>query len=108
MRRIGALAAALGIAGVAGAIFDANGQARAFDRTAQVAANIGGQSLERREIKRVQTLGLRRYFGKRGQKPRQSFAAPRRRNQQGRAVICARKHVDLMQVQRPALGGEPV
>lgn len=54
MGRVGALAAALGVGGVAGAVLDANGQARALNRAAQVAADVGGQRLERRDVEGVQ------------------------------------------------------
>ena len=56
MRRVGALAAALGVGGVAGAVLDPDRQARAFDRGAQVAADVGGQRLERRDVEGVEAL----------------------------------------------------
>ena len=44
---IGALPALLGIAGVAGAVLDPDGQAHLGDRAGQVALDIRGQGLER-------------------------------------------------------------
>ena len=92
MRRIGALSAALGVAGVAGAILDPYGQARAFNRTAQVAADVGRQRLERRDIQRVQALIAPRQFRERGQKPRQCLAAARGGYQQSGGIMCAVQH----------------
>jgi hypothetical protein len=57
MRRVGALAAALGVGGVAGAIFDADGQACAFDGGAEVAADVGGEGFEGRDVEGVEARG---------------------------------------------------
>ena len=108
MRRVGALAAALGIGGVAGAILDPDGQVRAFDRAAQVAADVGGERLEGRDVKGVEALMAARQFGQRRQEPRQRLAAPGGCDQQGGPGRAPRQHLALMGVQRPALGGEPV
>jgi hypothetical protein len=83
MRRVGALAAALGIAGVAGAILDPDRQPCAFDGGAQVAADVGGQRLQRRDVEGVQARpGCRPQFGQRGQEPGQRLAPARGRDQQ--------------------------
>ena len=76
MRRVGALAAALGLAGVAGAILDPDRQARAFDRTTQVAADVGGKCLEGGNVKCVQTVMAVCKFSERRQKARKGFATP--------------------------------
>ena len=56
VRRIAALALALGGRGVAGAGLDADRQAHLGDRRFQVARDIDGQRLERRDVERVQAL----------------------------------------------------
>ena len=50
MRRIGALAALLGIGGVAGPVLDPDGQAHFGDRCSQVALDVGGKGFERADI----------------------------------------------------------
>ena len=108
MRRVGALAAALGIGGVAGAVLDPDGKVGPFDRAAQVAADVGGERLEGRDVKGVEALMPICQFGQRGQKPRQRLAAPGGRDEQGGPCRPPRQHLVLMGVQGPALGGEPV
>ncbi len=108
MRRVGALAAALGVGGVAGAVLDTDRQGSALDRPAQVAADIGGQRLERRDVEGVQALGFRGDFGEGGQKACQRLAAAGGGDQQGGGLIGAGEHVKLVRVQRPALGFEPL
>src|SRR3989338_976626 len=108
MRWIGALAAAGGIAGVEGGILDADRQVCALDRRAKVAADVGGQCLERRNIQRVQALmGSIRQFGKAGQEPRQRLSAPRGRDQKRRFRPRTSQHIHLVRVQGPAFFGEP-
>jgi hypothetical protein len=108
MRRVGALAAALGVGGVAGAVLDADRQGGTLDRAAQVAADIGGQRLEGGDVEGVQALGFMRDFSKRGQESGQRLAAAGGGDQQGGGLIGAGEHVELVRVQRPALSFEPV
>ena len=109
MRRVSALFAALGIGGVAGAVFDADVEACAFDRGAQVAADVGGQRLQRRDVEGVQAGGRGcAKFGKRGQEPGKGFAATCGGDQERGGIGCTGQHVKLVRVQVPAFGGEPV
>jgi hypothetical protein len=109
MRRVGALAAALGVGGVAGAILDPDWQARAFDGGAEVAADVGGEGLERRDVEGVQALGRGlAKLGQGGQETRQRFAAAGWGDEEGGGGGSAVKHGLLVRVEGPATGGEPV
>ena len=57
MRWVGALAAALGVGGVAGAILDPDIQARALDGMTKIAADVGGEGLEGRDVKGMEAGG---------------------------------------------------
>ncbi len=109
MGRIGALFAALGVGGVAGAILNPDVQSRAFDRAAQVAADVGGKGLEGGNVEGVQAGGrLGPEFGEGRQESGKGLAAAGGGDQQGGGVIGAGQHIPLMRVQGPALGGEPL
>ena len=109
MRRVGALAAFGMGGGVAGAVLDPDGQAHLGHGGLQVALDIGGQRLERRDIEGVQARVVRGgEVGQRGQKPCQRLAAACGGDQEERRIMAARQHVKLMRMRRPALGLEPV
>ena len=90
-------------------------QANFIDRRHQVAPHILCQRLQRRDIKRVQSLGRRlaakrggRKGGKRRQEAREGFASAGIRHQQGITPFpCRRQHFSLVSPQRPAPAGKP-
>ncbi len=105
--RIGALPAADVAAGVAGAVLDPDGETRALDRGAEVAADVGGQRLQRRDVERVEARPRRgAKFGQRGQEPGQRLAAARGRHEEERGLLRTGQHLFLMRVERPAAGVE--
>ncbi len=108
MRRIGALAAALGVAGVAGPVLDPDRQGHLGHGRRQVAADIGGQRLERRDVEGVQTGMAVRALDQRRQEPGQRLAAPGGRDQEERGQSGTVEHVLLMRVDLPAALVEPV
>ena len=109
MRRIEALALTLVLRRVAGAGLDADWQAHFRNRIDQVAGDIDGQRLERRDIKRVQPLA--RGFGqlvKGRQKTGQRLARAGRGDQQCRAILAMGvKHRELMVARGPATRFKP-
>ena len=136
LRRIAALALALGGRRVAGARLDADRQPHLGDRRFQVARDIDGQRLERRDVERVQTalaahpaaggdeLALllpRSRSDERGerngtaaqlhqarQKSGERLAAAGRRDQQHRAAGARLgQQFELVRARRPAAAGEP-
>ena len=108
MRRVGALAAALGIGGVAGTILHTDIQGGPFDRGAQVAADIGGKRLERADVDGVQAGGRGgAKLGQCGQKTGKGLAATGGGNQERGGVGGAGQHGTLVGVEGPAFGGEP-
>jgi hypothetical protein len=56
VRRAGALAGLAVRRGITGAGLDADGQAHFLDRSQEVALDIVGQGLERRDVERVQAI----------------------------------------------------
>ena len=109
LRRIGALAAALALAGVAGAVLNADIQAHFRHRPGQIAPDIRRQRFQRRDIERVQP-GARGggQIGQHWQKPGQSLAAAGGGNQQKRRGLGPRQHRVLMRMQLPAARGKPI
>ena len=108
VRRVGTLAAALGVGGITGAILDADVQGGAFYRRAQVAADVGGQRLQGRDIKGVQAGGWGwAKLGQGRQEARKGFAATGGGDEQGGGILAAGQHIQLVRVQVPAFGGEP-
>jgi hypothetical protein len=76
MRRVGALAAALGVGGVAGAVLDPD-RRPAPSMGGQVAADVGGQRLEGRDVEGVQAGGRgRAKFGQVGRNPASVLPPP--------------------------------
>ncbi len=108
VRRIGALAAALGVARVAGPILDPDRQRHVGDGCRQVAPDVGGKRLERRDVESVQPRMPIGAFNERGQKPRQGLAATRGRDQEERGQARTVHHVLLMRMHGPAARGKPV
>ena len=130
LRRVAALALALRGRRVAGARLDADRQAHLGDRRFQVARDIDGERLERRDVERVQaalaahvaagrdefsffaarsrrTSGAAQLHQAR-QKSGQRLAAAGRRDQQDRtAGLCFAQKFELMGARRPAAAGEP-
>ena len=90
-----ALAQATALRRVAGAALGADRQLHLGDRHLEIAADVGGQRLERRDVERMQlalTLGVRQVLARsaalgeldqRGQEARQGLAAAGGRDQQG-------------------------
>ena len=109
MRRVHALALSLGLGGVAGAVLDPDLQAGAFDRGAEVAADVGRQRLERRDVEGVEAgrRGLPK-LGQGGEEARQGLAAAGGGDEQGGGGGGAVQHGLLVGMERPALGREPV
>ena len=108
MWRVGALAAFLGIGGVAGPILDPDGQAHFVDRGGQVAFDVGGKRFQRADIERVQAgVCAVRTFHQARQEPGHGFATPRGRDQQQGRVSGPVQHCLLMRVDGPAATVEP-
>ncbi len=75
----------------------------------EVAADVGGQRLQRRDVEGVEPRrGASASLDQRGQEPGQRLAAAGGRDQQQRGRVRARQHVRLVRVDRPAAGGEPI
>ena len=108
--RLAPLALALGLRRVAGAGLDLDAEAHVADRGAEVALDIDGERLERRDVERVQAcLRFVRQGQQAGQEAGQGLAATGRRDQQRRLAGLGRgDHLQLMAVGLPALRGEPV
>ena len=106
--RVGALAAALGVGGVAGTVLDPDRQVRTLDWAAQVAADVGGQGFEGRDVEGVEAGCGGGQFGEGGQETGESFAAAGGGDQKGGGVSGEAQHVKLVGVEGPALGVEPV
>ena len=116
VRRLAALAVAFRDRCIARARLDADRQAHLGNRLFQVAFDIDGERLQRRDVKRmdagradVVTLRPVRQFNERRQETRQRLAGARRRDQQRRpTLVVLVDQRELMRPRRPALGGEPV
>ena len=122
--RIAALALALRGRRVAGAGLDADRQAHLADRRFEVARDVDGERLQRRDVERVQALRAPQLLAGRDhparlgaalgklhqgrQEARQRLAAAGRRDQQHRAAVAgARQQFKLMGTRRPAARREP-
>jgi hypothetical protein len=115
--RVGALPCPFRLRRVAGPGFDPNRQAHFLDRFRQVAFDVDGQCLERRDVQGVQRpgtggarLGLAAggELGQARQKTGQGLARPGRRDQQHRASGCGLcQQFELMRARLPAAAGEP-
>jgi hypothetical protein len=94
---------------VAGAVLHPDRQPHLLYRDREIAADVGGQRLQRRDIERVQAGA--RIFGEveeRRQEPGQRLAAARGRDQKVRAAAARiGDQRQLMRVGRPAARGEP-
>ena len=87
MRRVGALAAALGIRGVAGAVLDPDFQGGTLNGQPKVAADVGGEGLEWRDVKCVQAGGRgRAQFGEGGEETGEGLAASGGGDEEGGGV----------------------
>ncbi len=106
VRRVDALAGALGGAGVGGAVLDADGEAELGDRRGEVAADVGGERLQRRDVEGVEA-GRRRGAERdeAGEEARQRLAAAGRGDEQRRGVGGAGEERELVRVRRPSRGG---
>ena len=104
-----ALAGALGRRRVARAAFDRHGEPHFRDGPHQIALDVVGERLQRRDVKRVDALGARLMnIDERGQKAGQRLAAPSRRNQKRRLPRIERlHHRPLIGMRLPAARGEP-
>ena len=109
VRRVGALFAALGVGGVAGAILHPDLQGGTFNGGAQVAADVGGEGLEGGDVEGVEAC--RRVwpqFREGGEESGEGLAASGRGDEEGGGVLGPLEHVKLVGVEGPAFGGEPV
>ena len=109
LRRADSLARLAVGRGVAGAGFDADGEAHFLDRRQQIALNIDRQGLQRRDVEGVEAFGrIVGEFANRREEPRQSLTGAGRRDQQG-ATPGPRplEHVELMPAGPPAPAREP-
>ena len=115
MRRPGALAF-LAVGGrIAAARLDLDGQPHLLDRRDQIALDVMGERLERRDIERVEPIGRcltlqprRAEGGQRRQEPRQRLACAGIRDQQSVASrIARREHFGLMAPHAPVAASEP-
>ena len=108
--RLLALALAPRMRRVAGARLDADRQAHLRDRRFEIARDVDGERLERRDIERVDALALDavREFDEARQEAGQRLAAAGRRDQQhvgsGLRLV---QHRELMRARRPAARAEP-
>lgn len=112
IRRAELLALALGVRRVAGAVFDGDRQAHLRNRFHQIALDIDGKRLQRRDIERMDAgeggagrdLAAAGEIGERGQKPGKRLAGAGRRNQQRAfAGLGAGEQFQLMGARAPAL-----
>ena len=108
VRRVDALAGALGGAGVAGAVLDADGEVHLGEGRGEVAADVGGERLERRDVEGVQA-GRRRgaELDEGGEEARQRLAAAGRGDEERGRVGGAGEERELVRVRGPAAAGEP-
>ena len=114
VRRPPALAGALGVGRVAGPGLAAYVERHLAHRRLQVARDIDGERLERRDIERMQAAEVAlqaaaaRQIDQAGQEAGQRLAGPGRRDQQRVApALHRRQHFQLMRVRRPAPAVEP-
>ncbi len=109
IRRISALALALGGGGVAGARLNANAKPHLGDGERQIALDVDGERLQRRNIKRVQSPPVGRLFeiDEGRQKSGQRLARAGRRDQQRILRPRGAQQRHLMRSRRPAPRGEP-
>ena len=114
--RVDLLALPLVRRGVAGAGLDGHRQLHLADRLAEIALDVDGQRLERRDVERVDAamrlpgppLRPRGERGQRRQEAGQRLAGAGRRDQQHRlAGLGLRQQIDLMGARRPAALHEP-
>ena len=103
---------------VSGAKFDRDWQSHLLDRSLEVPLDVGGQRLERRQVKRVQVPAsplflacgglLGRQFNQARQKPRERLSAACGRDQERGAFFPGfAEKFKLMRVRLPAAAGEP-
>ena len=111
VRRMLALAQALGVRRVAGAGFNRDGQGHLGHRCLEVAGDVDGQGLQWRNVKRVDAAALfplSADLDQAGEKSGQRLAAAGGRNQQhALALFGMRQHGQLMATRAPAAGGKP-
>ena len=108
---MGALPLAAVLRRVAGPRLDPHRQAHLLDRPGQIARDVGGQRLERRDVERVQAPGGPGLvqLDQARQEPAQRLAAAGGRDQQRVAALAREvEHLRLMAAQLPAAGGEPI
>ncbi len=116
IRRVQLLALTLGIRRVAGAVLDRDRQAHFGDGLRQVALDIDGQRLQRRDVERVDAgkggtrrdLAAAREVGQRRQEPGERLAGAGRRNQQrALAGFGTGQQFKLVGARAPALFRKP-
>ena len=116
VRRRQLLALALVRRRIAGAGLHRDGQAHLADRLGQVALDVDGKRLERRDVERVDAamrlarpaLGLIGELGQAGQEAGERLAGACRRDQQHRAAgLRLAQKLDLVRTRRPAALREP-
>ena len=114
--RRGALALALGLARVAGATLDGDGQAHLGDGDLQIARHVHGQRLQGRDVEGVHAAAGRvvggrpvRQLDQARQEAGQGLAAARGGDEEGvLALPGGVDHGELVGARAPAAGGEPV
>ena len=110
LRRVGALPLTPVGRRVAGPDREADLEAHLGDRRFEVAGDVGGERLERRDVERVQAAGrLLEELGQARQEAGQGLAAAGGGDQQ-RVLVApgGLEHGQLMRARLPAAGGEPV
>ena len=108
VRRVDALAGTLGGPGVAGAVLDPDRQAHLGDGGAEVAADVGGERLERRDVEGVEAGGRGGpELDQARQEARQRLAAAGRGDEQRCGVCGPGEKRELVGMGLPAAPGEP-
>ncbi len=109
VRRVGPLARALRRFRVAGAVLDADGETHLRDRSLQIAADVGRERLERRDVERVQARrGIGPERDEARKEPGQRLAAAGRRDQERGGLVARGQKRQLVRMRRPAAPREPV
>ena len=108
VRRVDALAGAGGGLGVAGAVLDADGEGHLGEGGAEVAADVGGERLQRGDVEGVQAGGRGgAELDEGGEEAGEGLAAAGRGDEEGGGVGGAVEEGELVGVRGPAAAGEP-